>query len=51
MDLAAGIDESGLGSNSIFSLFSISIHVTDEGFGYLKEVGTLEWKRFGEYHI
>lgn len=38
MDLAAGIDESGLGSNSLFSLFSISVHVTDEGFKHLDEV-------------
>lgn len=38
MDLAAGIDESGLGSNSLFSLFSISVHVTDEGFKHLTEV-------------
>lgn len=39
MDLAAGIEEGGLESNSIFSLFSISVHVTDEGFAHLKEVG------------
>lgn len=38
MDLAAGIDDSGLGSNSLFSLFSISIHLTDDGFAHLSEV-------------
>lgn len=38
VDLAAGLDISGLGSNSLFSLFSITIHLTDDGMKHLDEV-------------
>lgn len=39
MDLTAGLEETSLGSNTMFSLFTICVHLTDEGFGHLKEVG------------
>lgn len=42
MELAAGIEESGLDCNSLFSLFTISIDVTDDGFRHLRDVSILE---------
>lgn len=38
VDLLAGIDESGIGQNSLFSLFAVSILLTDDGFKHLDEV-------------
>lgn len=37
-DLVAGTDDSGLGSNSLFSLFNVVIHLTDDGFEHLNDV-------------
>lgn len=38
VDLAAGTDESGMGSNSLFSLFSICVYLTDDGLDNLEKV-------------
>lgn len=38
VDLVAGTDDSGLGSNSLLSLFSVVIHLTDDGFDHLDDV-------------
>lgn len=38
VELVAGIDASGFGSNSMFSLFTLSIHLTDDGFLHIDEV-------------
>ena len=38
IELVAGVDDSGLGSNTSFSLFTISVYLTDSGFSHLNEV-------------
>lgn len=38
VDLAAGTDDSSLGDNSLFSLFGITIHLTDDGLDHLDNV-------------
>lgn len=38
VELVAGIDASGFGSNSMFCLFTISIHLTDDGFPHIDEI-------------
>lgn len=38
VDLAAGTDDSSVGSNSLFSLFSITISLTDDGLKHLDKV-------------
>lgn len=38
VDLVAGTDDSGLGSNTMFSLFSIVISLTEDGFDHLDDV-------------
>lgn len=38
VDLDAGIDESGIGSNAMYSLFNVTIYLTDKGFEHLDDV-------------
>lgn len=38
VDLAAGTDDSGMGSNKLFSLFNICVHLTEDGFDHLDDV-------------
>lgn len=38
VDLGAGTDESGMGSTKLFSLFSICVHLTEDGFDHLDGV-------------
>lgn len=38
VDLGAGTDTSGMGSNKLFSLFNICVYLTEDGFDHLEEV-------------
>lgn len=38
VDLAAGTDNSGMGSNKLFSMFNICVHLTEDGFDNLDDV-------------
>lgn len=38
IDLLAGTDNSGMGSNKLFSLFTICVHLTEDGFDHLDDV-------------
>lgn len=38
MELICGVDDSGFDANSFYSLFTLCIYITDEGFLHLKEV-------------
>ncbi|XP_031625679.1 nardilysin-like [Contarinia nasturtii] len=38
VDLAAGTDNSGMGSTKLFSLFNICVYLTEDGFDHLDEV-------------
>lgn len=38
VELVCGIDASGFGSNTMFCLFTISIHLTDDGFPHIDEI-------------
>lgn len=38
IDLMAGTDNSGMGSNKLFSLFNICVHLTEDGFDHLDDV-------------
>lgn len=37
-DLVAGVGGDGLDSNSLFSIFNISVHLTENGFNYIDQV-------------
>lgn len=38
MELVAGVDANGFGSNTMFCLFTLSIHLTDDGFQHIDEI-------------
>lgn len=41
LSLVAGVDDSGFGANSLYSLYIISVYLTQSGMNHVKEVSNL----------